>query len=149
MKIKINLILLLSTFLLSIGGTCAAAPRDEIETSPKDLRTYTLSILFREINDAVSKEFGITDWGFIPKKVCEINGTRLTLEGDLFKDKKQKTINSVDLLFFSLSEWIGLCKAGENLESFSLALWFHGINESMHCLIRWKLIGFSIKSANP
>ncbi|MET3545681.1 hypothetical protein ABID47_002292 [Paenibacillus favisporus] len=95
MKIKIKQMFLLPAFLfvMNVGGICAAAPEEQVENSAKDIRTYTLSILFREINDAISKELGITDWGFIPKKVCEINGTSLTLEGDLFKNNKvQKKI---------------------------------------------------------
>lgn len=99
MKSKIKLLLILSTFLvaMSVSGICLAAPEEQVEDSVKDIRTYTLSILFREINDSISKKFGITDWGFYPKKVCEINGTSLTLEGDLFKDNKVQKRIRVDL----------------------------------------------------
>lgn len=75
-----DLFLILSTFLvaMSVSGICLAAPEEQVEDSVKDIRTYTLSILFREINDSISKKFGITDWGFYPKKVCEVNGASLT-----------------------------------------------------------------------
>lgn len=107
MKIKIKQMFLLPAFLfvMSVGGICAAAPEDGMENSPKDIRTYTLSILFREINDAISKELGITDWGFIPKKVCEINGTSLTLEGDLFKDNKVQKKIRINLVKEGNSEY--------------------------------------------
>ncbi|MBJ9992396.1 hypothetical protein [Paenibacillus sp. S28] len=97
MKIKIKLMFLLPAFLMNLGGICAAAPEEQVENSAKDIRTYTLSVLHSEINDAISREFHITDWGFIPKKVCEINGTSLTLEGDLFKDNKVQKKIRVDL----------------------------------------------------
>jgi hypothetical protein len=78
---------------MNVSGICAAAPRDEMETSPKDIRNLRYPSSF----DAISKEFGITDWGFIPKKVCEINRTSLTLEGELYKDKKVQKNIRVDL----------------------------------------------------
>ena len=79
-------------FVMNVGGICAAAPEEQVENSAKDIRTYTLSILHSDINDAISKEFHITDWGFFPKKVCEINGTSLTLEGDLLDNKVKRKI---------------------------------------------------------
>ncbi|MGN7170776.1 hypothetical protein ACTHSJ_33435 [Paenibacillus cellulositrophicus] len=94
MKVKIKILLLLSTFLvsMSVGGICLAAPEEQVKESVKDIRTYTLSILHNDFNEAISKEFHITDWGFFPKKVCEINGTSLTLEGDLLDNKVKRKI---------------------------------------------------------
>lgn len=97
MKSQIKLLVILSTLFLamSVGQICLAEPGDHIEDSVKDIRTYTLSILFEEINSSISKQFG-SDWGFFPKKVCEINGKSLTVEGNLFKDNQTKKIR-VDL----------------------------------------------------
>ncbi|MEK5254401.1 hypothetical protein NST74_13140 [Paenibacillus sp. FSL F4-0125] len=67
--------MILSTFLLAIsaGQICSAVPGDHVEDSEKDIRTYTLSILFEEIN-----------------------GRNLTVEGNLIKDNQTKKIR-VDL----------------------------------------------------
>ncbi|MFE4709268.1 hypothetical protein ACFRAM_00215 [Paenibacillus sp. NPDC056722] len=98
MKSKINIILILSIFILAMSGgeICLADPNDQVEKPVKDIRTYTLSILSENFNDSISKKFGITDWMFYPKQVCEVNGTSLTLEGDLKDNKVQRKIR-IDL----------------------------------------------------
>lgn len=97
LKFKIKSIMILSTFLLAVsaGQICSAVPGDHVEDSEKDIRTYTLSILFEEINGSISERFG-SDWVFSPKKVCEINGRNLTVEGNLIKDNQTKIIR-IDL----------------------------------------------------
>jgi hypothetical protein len=74
-----------------MGSICSAAPEDQIDNSIKNLRTYTLHILHTEINKSISQKYG-TDFAFNPKKVCEINGNSLSIEGILFKDHTTKNI---------------------------------------------------------
>ncbi|MEK5641435.1 hypothetical protein BK138_13960 [Paenibacillus rhizosphaerae] len=73
MKVKVKLLLLLSTFLvvMSVSGICLASPEEQVKESVKDIRTYTLSILHGEVNEAISKEFHITDWGFFQRKFAK------------------------------------------------------------------------------
>ncbi|MFC7677791.1 hypothetical protein [Paenibacillus sp. GCM10028914] len=93
MKIKTITLLLLSTLLVSMNvrGICLASPEDQNEKSVVDLRTYTLQILYEEINDSISEQYGV-DWAFSPIKICEINGTNLTVEGTLLKDHTTKKL---------------------------------------------------------
>lgn len=107
MKSKLNLMLILSIFILSIsgGGICFAEPKDQIEKPVKDLRSYASSIIPIDANKSISQKFGITDWIFYPKKVCEVNGTDLTLEGDLFKDNKVQKKIRINLVKEGNSEY--------------------------------------------
>jgi hypothetical protein len=97
LKSKIKLLWIFSTFLLAMSASrpCLAASGERVDDSVKDIRTYTLSIVFEEINGSILEQFG-SNWVFSPKKVCEINGSSLTVEGNLLKDNQTKKIR-VDL----------------------------------------------------
>ncbi|MGG4091469.1 hypothetical protein AAXB25_33745 [Paenibacillus lautus] len=92
MKIKL-IIFVMSVMCLVINSVdiSFAAPRDPIETSIQDIQTYTLQMLYKEINNSINKKFG-TNFAFEPSKVCEINGSDLTIEGNLHKEQEVKKL---------------------------------------------------------
>ncbi|WP_194542605.1 hypothetical protein [Paenibacillus sp. JZ16] len=90
MKIKLKFIFILSVICLalSLANFCFAAPED---SKYEDIRTYTSQILHKEINKSIHDKFG-TNWIFTPKKVCEINGENLMVEGNLSMERGEKRI---------------------------------------------------------
>lgn len=94
MKNKLKYIFIFSVICLAmnLADFCIAAPEDsKYEYKYEDIRTYTSQILHKEINKSIHDKFG-TNWVFTPKKVCEINGENLMVEGKLNMERGVKSI---------------------------------------------------------